>query len=541
MSIAEKKQVPVIGILSMNMWEENGCIIASGYCMIKMHKCRTRVDTDQIRIDVPVRENAAKISFGSRYGKQLPLGYSLNTYRLEINWNEALDLDIQNKIQVVYKGEHGGRFLYSSKDLKKGKNRTSKIFIHDGISMYLRQNVNNTMCLTVRDTNQYDYPEGQERLKKAKKNAARLKNKDIVLLYEKNCSKYEESASVLYEKMIDEGYDNVFFIVDTSIPSVQNIDEKYKKNLIEKDSDKHLEYFFACNKFVATETIDHALQLRIASKDVQDKITGKGLMYVFLQHGVMYMVSLGSKLRVGFRKKSGYKLHKTVVSSELEAQHFIDLAGMEHDDLYVTGLAKFDKAVRNESADKIIIMPTWRRWEANQAKHDLSETGYYKMIETMYNGVPDELKEKVLILPHPLIAERFTGEEGFGNHVMITDQYDPLLRDCALLITDYSSIAYDAYYRGANVVFYWKDKDECMEYYGEGTHLMLNEDNVFGPVCMDSESIYTAVKNRYNSPQDSEELARYSRIVEFHDGKNSERIMQLLIRDGVLTKCLDKE
>ena len=529
-----KRKSPVIGILNMKIWEENGCIVAAGSCITKMHKSREKVDTDKIRIDVPVRENAAKISFGSRYGRPLGLGYCLNTYRLEINWQEALDLDIQNKIQVVYDGEPGGRFLYSARDLRKGKNRTSRIITHDGISMYLRQNVNNTMCLTVRDSNMYDYPEGQARLKKAKKNAAKLKDKDIVLMYEKNCSKYEESASVLYEKLIDEGYDNVYFIVDKSIPAVRDLDEKYKKNLIQKDSDKHLEYFFACNKFVATETIDHALQLRIASKDVQDKITGKGLMYVFLQHGVMYMVSLGSKLRVGFRKKTGYKLHKTVVSSELEAQHFIDLAGMEHDDLYVTGLAKFDKAVRNEGADKIIIMPTWRRWEANQAKHELHETGYYKMIETMYNGVPENLREKIVILPHPLITERFTGDEGFGKHVVVTNEYDPLLRDCALLITDYSSIAYDAYYRGANVVFYWKDKDECMEYYGEGTHLMLNEDNVFGPVCMDSEDIRAAVEECYGRAQREEDLARYRKIVEFHDGKNSERIMKLLIRDGVL-------
>jgi CDP-glycerol glycerophosphotransferase (TagB/SpsB family) len=214
------------------------------------------------------------------------------------------------------------------------------------------------------------------------------------------------------------------------------------------------------------------------------------------------MVSLGSSLRVGFNKKKGYKLHKTVVSSELEAQHFIDLAGMTHDDLYVTGLAKFDKAVRNPAADKIIIMPTWRRWETNQARQDLHDTGYYRMVETMLEGVPEELRDKVIILPHPLIADRFSGDESSGRHVVVTDQYDPLLRDCALLITDYSSIAYDAYYRGANVIFYWKDKDECMEHYGEGTKLMLNEDNVFGPVCMDAEDICSAVKQRYGSNQD---------------------------------------
>ena len=136
------------------------------------------------------------------------------------------------------------------------------------------------------------------KLSKSKfRSSFKLKDKDIILMYEKNCSRYEESASVLYEKLIDAGYDNVYFIVDTSIPAVQNLAEKYRRNLIEKDSDKHLEYFFACKKFVSSETIDHGLQLRIASKAVQDIYTGRGLSYVFLQHGVMYMVSLSSKLR----------------------------------------------------------------------------------------------------------------------------------------------------------------------------------------------------------------------------------------------------
>ena len=84
------------------------------------------------------------------------------------------------------------------------------------------------------------------------------------------------------------------------------------------------------------------------------------------------------------------------------------------------------------------------------------------------------------------------------------------------------------------MVFYWKDKDECMTHYGEGTHLMLNEGNVFGPVCMDSEDIRRAVEGCYGMPQREEDLTRYRKIVEFHDGKNSERIMKLLIRDGVL-------
>lgn len=529
-----KKITPLIGIINMEVTEEDGRITAAGRCVVKLTGSRGKIDTDDIRINIPLRENAAEISFGSKYGTTLPGGYQLNTFRLSVDISDAKTFDIQNKLMPVYRDSEEGRILYNFFDLKKGRNRNSRIILSGDKAIYFRQNMYNTLNLTVREANQYDTEEGQRRLAEAQKRAEKLKGSDIILMYEKNCSRYEESASVLYERLIDAGYDNVFFIVDTDIPAVKALPEKYKKNLIAKDSDKHLEYFFACDKFISSETIDHALQLRVASKAVQDKITGKGLSYVFLQHGVMYMVSLDSKLRVGFKKKKGYKLHKTVVSSEAEARHFIDLAGMDRDDLYITGLAKFDTSYRNEDADRIIIMPTWRRWETNQANEDVEDTGYYRMLERMYDSVPDELKDKVIILPHPLIAEQFRGEQGLGHHFLMADSYDKVFRDCDLLITDYSSIAYDAFYRGANVVFDWEDLDECMEHYGEGSHLMLNDGNAFGRVCRSRDELKRAVAESYGQPQREEDIERYRKIVEFHDGKNSDRIIEKLKKDGML-------
>ena len=53
------------------------------------------VDTDKIGAEFPAREGAVRISFGSRYGTKLPKGFSLNSFRIEIDRNEAKDLDIQ--------------------------------------------------------------------------------------------------------------------------------------------------------------------------------------------------------------------------------------------------------------------------------------------------------------------------------------------------------------------------------------------------------------------------------------------------------------
>ena len=528
---------PLIAVRDLEVHEEPGLVVAEGRCIVKLIGSREKVDTDKIRINTPLIENAGNISFASRYGTPLPGGICLNRFRLTFNMDDVNDFDIQNKVVPVYGNSEGGRFLYELRDLKTGHNRHSRIIMKDGMSMYFRQTIYNTLTFTVRESNIYDTEEGNQRLEDARMRAKSIRGEDIVLMYEKNCSRFEESASVLYSRLIDAGYDNVYFIVDTSIPAVQNLDEKYKKNLIEKDSDRHLELFFACDKFISSETIDHALQLRVANTHVRNKMNGKGLTYVFLQHGVMYMVSLNSKLRTGFKKNFNYKLYRTVVSSELEAQHFIDMASMDKEDLYITGLASFDSSYRHDDADRIIIMPTWRRWETNQAKEDVEQTGYFRMLGRMYDAVPDHLKDKVIILPHPLIADLFKDEkEGLGSHILMADSYDRVFRDCDLLITDYSSIAYDAFYRGANVVFDWQDLDECMEHYGEGTHLMLNDGNVFGRACRTPEELKKAVAESYGKSQREEDISRYRQIVEFHDGKNSERIIEKLIEDGVIER-----
>lgn len=539
---ASNSPKPWMGLLTRNIREENGKIIATGKCLLRLAYSRKTMDTSKLRIDFACKKNSAKLSFSMKHGIPGPKRSFLNSYRIEIDIEEAKNYDIQNKFLLIYDEIYEGSIAYAAFDRHVGRNLNGPLFIHDGITLYIKQNIYNRTYLTVRDTNRYDYPQEQERLKKAKKKSKKFKDKDIVYMYEKNCRKYEESAAVLYEKLIDMGYDNVYFIVDKSISDVQSIPEKYKKNLIDKDSDKHLEYFFASEKFISTETIDHALQLRIANKDALDKITKEPLEYVFLQHGPTYMISLNKDLRSGFRKKSWFKLHKTVVSSELEAQHFLELGGMERSDLYITGMAKFDRSYRNENADKIIIMPTWRRWETNQAREDITKTRYFSMIELMYNAVPEELRDKVVILPHPLMAERFNhsgkSEETaeMFKHIVLTDNYDNMLRECDTLITDYSSISYDAFYRGSNVIFYWAEKDECMTHYGEGTHLMLNAENVFGPICMREKEITDAVKSLYGTNQKDEYVNRYRNIIEFHDGKNSERIINHLIEDGVLKK-----
>ena len=361
------------------------------------------------------------------------------------------------------------------------------------------------------------------------------KAKKLVVLYEKNAAKYEESASVLFENLIDSGYKYAYFIVDKNYEYLDRIPEKYRKNIVYKYTFKHYLYFFRTKTFIGTEAIAHAIDLKTFNLVALFKVASKNINYVFLQHGVMYMVSLDSESREMFKRKILKGKYRVIVSSKAEAEHFVTLGRHLEEDIYITGLPKFDRNTLNDDADKIVIMPTWRPWEINTARNDFSETPYFKMLMKLYNNVPDELKEKVIVLPHPLIVNELSkSSPDVVEKIVIGARYDDVLKQARVLITDYSSIAYDAFYRGTRVIFYWEEKDYCMAQYGPSTKLMLNEDNVYGDYFYSEDGLSASIRENYDNCQTEKYKDRYKALVDFHDGKNTQRLIEFLKKDGII-------
>ncbi len=465
-------------------------------------------------------------------------------YSFSVPMADVVNLPATNMVALEYKDEYGFivqcHMIYWSL-LKKfflGLRGPMCVDKESLTVAIFRQSQKNRLNIYVRSVNVTDAI--AERIKQVVAYGVSLlwntkKAKKLVLLYEKNASKYEESASVLYENLIDAGYNNAYFIVTKDYEFFDRIPEKYLSNIIYKYSFKHYLYFFKSKTFIGTEAIAHSIDLKTFNLLALKKIASKALNYVFLQHGVMYMVSLNSESRKMFKRKELKGKYRVVVSSQAESDHFTTLGRHYDEDIYITGLPKFDRNTHNADADKIVIMPTWRPWEINTARTDFTETPYFKMLMKLYDSVPGHLKEKVIILPHPLIVNELSKlSENLTNKIVLDARYDDILKDTAVLITDYSSIAYDAFYRGARVIFYWEEKDYCMQQYGPSTVLMLNEENVYGDFAYDDENLQDIIEKNYNNPQTEEQKNKYSKLVNFHDGKNTERLIGFLKEDGII-------
>ena len=455
---------------------------------------------------------------------------------VKIPLEDLMTENIHNRPFFYYEYEDGivkKRSLRYSKFGKRGKYLNSRVRIIKDLntSVYIRQTVRNRLVITVRQINQTDL--FKERVKL---NLAWILSKFIprtkVMMYEKQCERFEESASILYSRLIDEGFKNIYYVISKDNAVLDQLDEKYKKHMIYRFSFKHYLLFFSAGALIGTESPGHAIELRNSNIHAVRRIYKGKFKYVFLQHGVMYMVSLDSAGRSFFRKDGGMpKNCKIVVSSEEEAKHFIELGGFDREDLYVTGLPKYDKNEYYENADRIVIMPTWRPWEFNMLRNDIYNAPYYKMIEEIIDAIPSKLKDKVILMPHPLTLDSLRASK-LSKYILDEFVYDEVLKNTKLLITDYSSVAYDAFYRGGNVIFYWKEKDFCMEQY-QG-HLMLNEDNVFGEICYNTEELSKVIEPEYTSGQKEEYINKYRKIVEFNDNNNTNRLINLLKKDKII-------
>lgn len=469
------------------------------------------------------------------YGKYT---YFFNIYKAKFEMDFLKKCPIQNSLKLKFENadeEHILPLVYNIIYRKKFKGKTSKVYKiqnTDNTVCYFRQGAKNSTHITVRQTNITDALGKRIKLNLAYWASKIIGSSDRLLLYEKECNKYEESAAMLYEKLIDTGYNNAYFVIKKDSKHTEFIKPKYQKNIIWAHTFKHYLNFFRCHKFIGTESLHHLIELRTVNRNVMIKIRSKEYKYVFLQHGVMYMVSLNSKGRSFFRKGNEMPDDaKIVVSSHLEAKHFVDLGGFKPEDLYITGLPFYDRTIKKKEADKITIMPTWRPWDYNTLATNYKESSYYNMVLNIYENVPDELKNKIILLPHPLVLNIFK-QTPLGKYIPEITSYDLILEDTALLITDYSSIAYSAFYRGANVIFVWRDMEECMEHYGG--HLMLNNTNAFGDISYNYKELNKLIKNNYLNKQDKDYINRYRKIVEFHDNKNTDRLIKKLEEDKFL-------
>lgn len=360
----------------------------------------------------------------------------------------------------------------------------------------------------------------------------RFRKKHINLFYEKLSMQAEEGTFEFFERVRDKSEKSKnYFIIDEHSKDYDRI--KDAKNVVRKFSLKYYYLLYNAKNYIATESPVHLNILR--SNNKYFRLCTCENDFIFLQHGVTYMKCQGDGSAFG-KGKEGEPQYM-VVDSEKEKDVCVDMLGLSEEQMLKTGMLIFDdivyKHINQESEDIITIMLTWKPYEEHL--YNFEESTYYQFILDIYDVVSKYADpEKIMFVPHPKIAHLLR-KTSMKDRIWMKSIKE-VLAITKLLITDYSSVAYNCFYQGAGVIFYQPDlevyelengplipKDE--EYIG----YRVFEPNALNALCERGFEERQILMDYWRKPEFEE---RYLTINEFHDGKNADRIYKKLEKLG---------
>lgn len=183
------------------------------------------------------------------------------------------------------------------------------------------------------------------------------------------------------------------------------------------------------------------------------------------------------------------------------------LYGYKPDMLVLTGAPRYD-GLAGEVKRQIIIAPTWRRnvvagtnEKGSQHKYSVNfkNTEYFKIYNTLINDkrlieCAQKTNYKIIYLIHPILSPQI-GDFGKNDCVEIRPgsdvNYETILKESSLMVTDYSGIQFDFAYQRKPLAYY--HPDTLPPQYEEGG---LTYDTMgFGPVCKNNDEIVNAICN----------------------------------------------
>jgi len=248
---------------------------------------------------------------------------------------------------------------------------------------------------------------------------------------------------------------------------------------------------------------------------------------IFLQHGI-------TKDNVSaWLRKYDKNLSMLVTVSEREAQSFLDYEyNYDENVIKVVGFPRFDNLVNNSDKKQILIMPTWRRNVDHLEDEQIVRSVYFQKINELFNNerlikIAKDYGYDIIIKPHPKIME-FVDlfDTNDYAHVDKTSSYQELFNNSSILITDYSSVAFDFAYIKKPVLYYQYSDD----YHFEETFFDY-ETMGFGEVINDINELVDKIEEYLSNNCEMKETYknRVDSFYKFKDKNNCKRVYDAII------------
>lgn len=267
---------------------------------------------------------------------------------------------------------------------------------------------------------------------------------------------------------------------------------------------------------------------------------------VFLNHGT-----------VGFKVRKAMNAKTEKIAEELVKSYDVNICDSEFErkvktttwwevpenTAFVTGYPRYDKLYRVEVSEKeIFFMPTWRNWiKLEDTK--IEDTEYFKNIMELVtneklNKFLEENNIKFNIYIHQLMQDylKSFSKIKLGENVQLLPKESEItkeLQKSKILITDYSSVAYDFFYLNKPILFFQFDKDEYQKKVGSYVDL---DKELFGKAVYNVDEcvqgIIDLTNNNFKYEKNLYEKIEKLRpkFLKYSDKANCDRVYDLILK-----------
>ena len=320
--------------------------------------------------------------------------------------------------------------------------------------------------------------------------------------------------------------------------SIQQDDGIEKYFIINKDSPDYERLSSSLDNVVAFGSFKHKIKYLFSEKIMISQVT-RGILnpfthensylyeglstykFCFLQHGV-------TKDDISWWIKKFHKnLFLFLTVSDLERDSMVNgHYNYEEDRIPVLGFPRYDN-LKNDPQKEILFIPTWRR--NLDSPENILKSDFLKGINSFLSNErlskkAKELGYKIVFRPHPELW-KFLDFINLEDVVLSEGPYQEMFKTASVMITDYSSVAFDFAYLKKPVIYY----QDGEYHYGEGYYDY--ETMGFGKVVFDEDELIDKVIEYMENDciMEEEYVKRVNSFFKYTDKNNCKRVYEWLL------------